>query len=101
MRAIQANVWTPLAFILRTTTRVVAEGRSAGSPLMALDANVTPCDRLPMMEATMALWRWLVALLRRKPDPLPPEGRRYLDELAAIEANAVSAGIHPPGRLNS
>jgi hypothetical protein len=46
----------------------------------------------------MALWRWLVALFRKKPvDPLPPEERRFVDARATSAANASSAGTNAGG----
>jgi hypothetical protein len=51
-----------------------------------------------MWEATMALWRWLVGLFRRKPaDPLPTEDRQFVDARAQSAANAARAGMYGKG----
>lgn len=42
----------------------------------------------------MALWRWLVRLLRRKPiDPPSAEDKRFVDTAARNAANAARANI--------
>jgi len=47
------------------------------------------------MEATMALWRWIVGLFRSKPvDPPAFEDRRFADARASSAANAATAGVN-------
>ena len=63
-------------------------------PSIALDGKAPPCERQQPREATMALWRWLVGLFRRKPvDPLPADERRFVDARATNAANAAKANI--------
>jgi len=61
----------------------------------ALDGGAPPCESGSTMEATMALWRWIVGLFRGKPvDPPAFEDRRFADARASSAANAAAAGVN-------